>query len=90
MSRRRTALTAGLLALLLSASPAAAYSRGKGRSGDAPGQGRAVENCDSQVLDQKRRGVVAKGGPKRPNEEGSEAPANCDHYWQNDGYIGNG
>lgn len=77
--------------MLLSAAPAGAYSRDKGRPKERPpGQDRAVENCDSHVLDQNQRGVHAKGGPKRPNEDGSQAPSNCDHYWQNDGYIGKG
>ena len=83
------ALVAALLSVLVMSAPAGAYSRGGGRSDRAPGQERSVDNCDSHVLDQKRRGTNARGGPKRPTEDVNEAPANCDHFWQNDGYIGN-
>ncbi len=86
---RRKVLAAALLSLLLSASPAAAVSKGGGRSDQAPGQERAWENCDSVVLDQKGRGVHARGGPKQATEDSAEGPTNCDHFWQMDGYIGN-
>ena len=80
---RRT-LAAVFLAVLLSASPAGAYSKGGGRSDQARGQDRAADNCHSQLLKQNRRGVRAGGGPKKPSDDVNEAPANCDHYWQED------
>ena len=85
---KRRALVAAVLLSLVLTSPASAYSRGGGKSDRAPGQERSTENCDSHVLDQKQRGVNARGGPKRPSEETNEAPTNCDHFWQNDGHIG--
>lgn len=90
MARTRLTLAAAALTVLVAASPATAYSRGGGRSAEAPGQSRAAENCDRLILEQRNRGTHAKGGPKRPTESGTEAPTNCDHYWQNDGFIGNG
>lgn len=86
---RRKILAAAFLSLLLAGPPAAAYTKGGGRSYEAPGQEKAMDNCDANILDQRQRGTVAWGGPKQPTEEQTEAPTNCDHFWQNDGYIGN-
>ena len=83
--KRKTVVAASLSLLLLMASPAKAYSRGGGRSDKAPGQERASDNCNSHVLDQKSR---AKGGPKKPSEDDSQPPTNCDHFWQDSGYVG--
>ncbi len=89
MNRKRITLAAAILSVLVSAAPASAYSRGGGHSDTAPGQERAAENCDQHILDQRNAGRSAGGGPKGPTEDGTEAPTNCDHYWQNDGFIGN-
>jgi hypothetical protein len=89
MARTKICLAAAILTVLVSVTPAAAYSKGGGNSDQARGQERAMENCDQHVLDQRRNGVHAGGGPKGPTEDGFEAPSNCDHFWQNDGYIGN-
>ncbi|MDQ4144562.1 MAG: hypothetical protein M3198_12630 [Actinomycetota bacterium] len=89
MTRTRITLAAAILSVLVSAAPAAAYSRGEGRSSEAPGQERAAEACDELILNQRNAGRTAGGGPKAPTEDGTEAPTNCDHYWQSDGFIGN-
>ena len=88
MTRTRISLAAAIFTVLVAATPASAYSQGRGNSAMAPGQSRAQENCDQQMLEQRRRGVHARGGPKGPTEDGTEAPTNCDHYWQTDGFIG--
>ncbi len=82
---RPRAIVAAFFSVLLITSPAAAYSSGGGRSDTAPGQERAYDKCEDRVLNQKSR---AKGGPKKPSEEDSQAPTNCDHFWQDSGYIG--
>jgi hypothetical protein len=46
----------------------------------------AVANCSASIDQQTADGVQAGGGPK----DVFPAPTNCDHYWQNHGYIGNG
>lgn len=86
---RRRAFAAAFLSLVLAAPPAAAYTKGAGRSDQAPGQEKAMDNCDAKILDQTRRLLVAGGGPKQATEESAEVPTNCDHFWQVDGYIGN-
>ena len=86
---RRKIFAAALLSALLAASPAAAYSK-RDRSEPPPGQERAMELCNSHILEQLGRAVHSGGGPKEPTEEDAQAPTNCDHFWQNDGFIGNG
>ena len=89
MRRTRIALAAAMFSALMAATPAAAYTNGSGKSQEAPGWGHAADNCDELIEKQRDRGNHARGGPKGPTEDGAEAPTNCDHYWQNDGFIGN-
>ena len=52
---------------------------------DAPGQETAWEKCIANVEKQLAEGTEAGGGPKTGI---SEAPSNCDHFWQVIGAIG--
>ena len=88
MARTKITLAAAIFSVLMAATPAAAYSNGGGKSREARGQGRAAENCDEAIEKQRDRNTQAKGGPKGPTENGTDSPNNCDHYWQNDGFIG--
>lgn len=87
---KKKVFATAFLSLLLVASPAAAATKGGGASLQAPGYERAIEICDWHILDQLGRVVHSGGGPKEPTEEDAQAPTNCDHYWQTDGFIGNG
>jgi hypothetical protein len=92
----RKALVPALAALVLALTPAAALAQtnGGGKSGDAPGQARAAENC-MHVWSEVQADLVAGGGPKSEPVESDEGPfttgpTNCDHFWQDAGVIGNG
>jgi hypothetical protein len=86
------------LAVLLSGAgttSAVAMTYGAGASGDAPGQLRAEDQCETvwSVLQEDLR---AQGGPKSGISEGpvgtypeGSGPTNCDHFWQLQGAIGN-
>ena len=72
----------------LGITPAAAYSNGAQRSETAPGQERAIANCEDVVLAQEENEVWPGGGPK--TEAGVPGPTNCDHWYQDDlDLIGN-
>lgn len=86
------------LAVLLSGAgttSAVAMTNGGGASGDAPGQVRAEDQCETvwSVLQEDLR---ARGGPKSGISEGpigtypeGSGPTNCDHFWQLQETIGN-
>jgi hypothetical protein len=46
----------------------------------------AMDNCAANIDKQAAKGVSAGGGPKA----GIPAPTNCDHFFQDQGIIGNG
>ena len=46
----------------------------------------AVAACEKNIDKQTAKGVSAGGGPKA----GVPAPTNCDHFFQENGSIGNG
>jgi hypothetical protein len=83
--RLKVAPVPAVVALIIAA-PALALSNGGGNSADAPGQANAKENCHQAYVGQNARGVQAGGGPKAAET----GPLNCDHYWQDNGSIGNG
>ena len=67
-----------------------ALSLGGGAGAFAPpGQGEgkvteeALQACEATTLRQQAAGIEA-GGAKQVGE----APTNCDHFWQNEGFIG--
>ena len=64
---------------------ASANPDNNGKTENAPGQQTAKENCTDAVIKQSNKGVRAGGGPK----DETNAPINCDHFWQNTGSIGN-
>ena len=77
---------------LATANVGLAQSNGGGKSGDAPGQAQAGDQCFRAFLHLFEGGVAARGGPKYALETGETpgiAPLNCDHFWQNAGAIGN-
>jgi hypothetical protein len=43
-------------------------------------------HCGEVIFEQGAHDITAGGGPK----QGVPAPTNCDHSYQNGGYIGNG
>ena len=58
--------------------------------GRGEGQTRAVGNGSlGPVSKQDSREQEAGGGPKSGSGEEYAVPTNCDHVWQEDGYIGN-
>ena len=46
----------------------------------------AVAACGNNIEKQTAKGITAGGGPKA----GVPAPTNCDHFFQDNGSIGNG
>lgn len=56
-----------------------------GKAATAPGQVQALTNCEEVFFRQLEMGVSAGGGPK----EGIPGPENCDHFFHNEGIIGN-
>ncbi|CAA9562767.1 MAG: hypothetical protein AVDCRST_MAG19-1966 [uncultured Thermomicrobiales bacterium] len=54
-----------------------------------PGQGEGTDTneasraCSAAVVRQQQAGLQGSGAKR-----GGEAPTNCDHYWQNEGFIG--
>jgi hypothetical protein len=90
--------TAFVLLATVSVAGAQAASNGGGNSANAPGQENATENCeelsDYQYNEYKGNGPgggyltgAYKGNGNDPKTE-DEALANCDHSWQEGGYIG--
>lgn len=76
---KKTILGIGVAALMALPATAAAYG-----GPNPPSQ--AVTACVSAIDSQTASGVTAGGGPKA----GIPAPLNCDHFYQNNGIIGNG
>ena len=91
MKRMLAIATAASMALGTSGM-ALAQSGGGGNSADAPGQARAVAQCEavwSDIQADLRAGGGPKAGPVADIPEGT-GPTNCDHFWQSEGVIGNG
>jgi len=66
----------------MATSASAAWAFGpKAEEGDP-----AFDACVAAVVRQIEAGLAAGGGPKSVDV----GPANCDHYWQRTGRIGNG
>lgn len=95
--RTRFALAGAALTLVAGAAgpPATAQTTGAGNSSDAPGQEKAAENCTT-VWSERQEDTRARGGPKSGPSEGpvgsypdGSGPTNCDHFWQQQGAIGN-
>ena len=97
--RKYLALLAALVVVgAVMASGGLAESNGGGNSANAPGQATAAANCKN-VWNNIQLNLVAGGGPKSllvvvdtgpPVVIGNSGPTNCDHFWQNNGSIGNG
>jgi hypothetical protein len=77
--RRTTSLAFAVAALMAWPAGAAAFG-----GPNPPPQ--AVAACESVVMKQIGNNIVPRRGAKR----GIPAPTNCDHYYQDNGYIGNG
>jgi hypothetical protein len=75
---RKLTLAVGVAAVL--ALPAAAAGYGPNENPHA------VAACEKNIAKQSAKGVTAGGGPKA----GTPAPTNCDHFYQDNGTIGNG
>ena len=76
---RLIATLAALATALVLAVPALGYG------GPNPPQ-KATDACGANIEKQTAKGVSAGGGKK----QGIPAPTNCDHFFQNQGDIGNG
>ena len=96
MRRRLTTLVAmTVMTVMLVAGPAFAWAL-PGTPGDdetIPGQPIAGANCDKNIEKQFSMGLSAGGGPKANvpfagDPSILEVPLNCDHFWQERGYIG--
>lgn len=71
------------LVVTLGAGGAAAYG------GEAPNP-RAVENCRENIAKQNENGQTgANTGDAQDPKSLPTAVTNCDHFWQNNGAIGN-
>jgi hypothetical protein len=77
--RRLLAAFAAVLVCLVISAPAFGFG-----GPNPPPQAKTAcgDNIDKQTANE----VTAGGGPK----EGIPAPTNCDHFFQSQGYIGNG
>jgi hypothetical protein len=76
--------------MVVSAMPAFAFANPDSKGGRGQGQARAVGNCDLKVIPkQASREQEAGGGPKSGSGEEYPVPTNCDHLWQENGFIGN-
>jgi hypothetical protein len=79
MKRTLTAFVALCFVWLVLSAPAFGYG-----GPNPPSQ--AVAACGTNIDKQTDGGVAAGGGPKA----GIPAPTNCDHFFQDEGIIGNG
>ena len=84
MGKRRLATALTVAAALLV--PAGALAFGAGPPPGNPDNNPQLAACEKAVGQQIDAELKAGGGPK----SGDVGPANCDHFWQRNGAIGNG
>ena len=84
MGKRRLATASAVVATLLL--PAGALAFGPAPPPGNPDNTAQLEACGNAVDRQIDVEIQAGGGPKSVDV----GPANCDHFWQRTGAIGNG
>jgi hypothetical protein len=84
MGKRRLATASAVVAALLL--PAGALAFGPAPPPGSPDNTAQLEACGNAVNRQIDAEIQAGGGPKSVDV----GPANCDHFWQRTGAIGNG
>jgi hypothetical protein len=84
MGKRRLVTAFAVAAVLLV--PASAFAFGPAPPPGNPDNTAQLEACGNAVDRQIEAEIQAGGGPKSVDV----GPANCDHFWQRTGRIGNG
>jgi hypothetical protein len=93
--KRSVVVGAFLGSLLFGGGSAFAYTNGGGNSSSAPGKVTAVEKCEATISRQNVNGQTGDqtGNGTDPKQfvpiYGDTAVTNCDHFWTNEGAIGN-